>query len=442
MVELRALEVPFVVDGEVDAPRTPLAPAEPVQVVRILVREGDAVVRGQALAELDRRDADSGLAEATAARDTAVAERERLRRTVDAEIVVARRRLAVAEAALREATARRNQLLAPTRPELVEEAAARRDALAAVARAADADAVRMQALYDDGAVSRAEFDRTVSRRDTASSEARAAVYAWERILTGPTETERAAVSAAVETAARSLAEAKAGLDAARAGKSAVAVADARIRSASSSVERARSRQRDLVLRSPFPGRVAKVHAEAGSLAGPASPVVSVVESDRTTVLASVPDDQSALVRVGQRVSVTAPAFPGIVFPGKVVRMAPAAELRTDSAGRVHAVRVRVGLASPASGLLPGMEVDVAGSWQMPSSALVVPDAALVYRSEGPHVWRLRAGSTTLVPVGVGFSAPEGTAVRGDLLPGDKVVLSNKELLRDGGSVVEESRGPR
>lgn len=442
VVVLRALEVPFVVDGEVDAPRTPLAPTEPVRVARILVREGDTVVRGQPLAEFDRREATTGLAEALAARDAAVADRDRLRRSVDAEILVARRRVDVADAALREAVARRNQLLATARPELVEEAAARRDALASSARVADADVVRSQALFDEGAVSRADLDRAIARRDTASAEARAAVFAWERILTGPTETERATVDATVETAQGSRAEAIALLEAARAGLSAVAVADSRIRSASASVERARSRKSDVWLRAPFPGRIARVHGEPGALAGPSSPVVSVIETARTTVLASVPDDQSALVSVGQRVSVTAPAFPGRTFAGRVLRMAPVAELRTDSAGRVHAVRVRIRLDSAAPGFLPGMEVDVAGAWKMPSAGLVVPDSALVYRSKGPIVWRLRRGTVSAVPVGVGLSAPAGTVVEGDVVAGDKVVVGGKDLLRDGGPAIEEGVGQR
>ena len=441
-VALSALEVPFVVDGEVDAPRTGVAPAEMTRVVRILVREGDRVARGQRLAELDSRDSGAALTEAVAARNTALAERDRVRRAVAAAVAVAKRRLDVADSLVREAVARHDAVLAPARAELLGEAQARLESANAVVRSAEADADRLEALFADGAVSRADLDRAIARRDSARAESSALESVLRRVQAGASAEERSSAVAAVSTARRSREEMLEALRAAQVDRQSIAVADARVRAAGAAVERAMVRGADRWLLAPFAGRIARVHVEPGAMVGPGTPVVSEVDPGKFTVVASVPDDQSGLVSVGQAVDVAVPAVPGRRFAGRVVAVAPAAELRIDTAGRVRAVRARVRLTNPPPELVAGMEVDVSGSWRMPRPGLVVPGSALVYGGSGPKVWRVRGGTVASIEVETGLGGPDGTVVRGDLLPGDRVVSGAKEGLRDGMAVREAGAASR
>ena len=432
-----ALEIPFVVDGEVDAVRSPVAPSEPAQVLRLMVREGEEVDAGQAIAELDRRDADTALAEAEAMLDAARSEHARAGQEYQAGVAVARRQKAVADAAVVEARSRLRALEAPVRPELIDEAVAQRDALASQARIARDEAERAELLFSDGAISRLDRDRAQARSAAADAQCRAADATIERLRRGAVPTELRVAQAAVDSAKARQAEAVSQLSNAIARKAERDAAQARVRAAEAARRHCLQRRGDRWLRSPSSGRIARIHVEPGAQVGPSIPVVTIVDNRTNTVVALVPDDQAALVEAGQSVAVTAPAFPGRVFSGTVLRKAPSAELRTDTAGRVHAVRTRIRLGPDARALMPGMEVDVSGAWKSSTLALVVPDAALVFDGGNAFVWKVSDGRSVRVPVSVGLGTSAGTAVDGQLAPGDAVVVSGKDGLTSGRSVVAQ-----
>jgi multidrug resistance efflux pump len=118
----------------------------------------------------------------------------------------------------------------------------------------------------------------------------------------------------------------------------------------------------LTLRSPIDGVIVKRLAHAGEVVGAGAPVVTVASLDELTVTVFVAEADLGRVRVGQSVTISADAFPGHGFPGRVRTIATRPEFtpRNISTQRdrqllVFAIKVRI--ANPDRALKPGLPVD-------------------------------------------------------------------------------------
>jgi HlyD family secretion protein len=117
-------------------------------------------------------------------------------------------------------------------------------------------------------------------------------------------------------AERAAVEAPARADELAAAQGRVAAAEAKLRLAQAELAKTR-------LLAPFDGRILRIYAEPGELAGltTASPVLLFADASRRRVRAFVEELDSARVSVGQLAVVTADGFPGREFRGKVALVA-------------------------------------------------------------------------------------------------------------------------
>jgi len=109
----------------------------------------------------------------------------------------------------------------------------------------------------------------------------------------------------------------------------------------------------LPLLAPIGGLVIKKSAFQGQYVPEGTLLFEIADLGRVWVDAQVFEDQLGLVRDGQPVAATVPAFPGVVFRGRVERIAPALDPQT------HTLAVRFGLENPEDRLRPGMLAEVA-----------------------------------------------------------------------------------
>jgi Cu(I)/Ag(I) efflux system membrane fusion protein len=109
----------------------------------------------------------------------------------------------------------------------------------------------------------------------------------------------------------------------------------------------------LPLLAPLSGLVIKKTAYQGQYVPEGTILFEIADMAHVWVDAQIFEDQLALVRVGQPVAATVPAFPGEEFRGHVEQLAPA----LDPATRTLAVRF--GLHNPGDRLRPGMLATVA-----------------------------------------------------------------------------------
>lgn len=131
------------------------------------------------------------------------------------------------------------------------------------------------------------------------------------------------------------------------------------------------------VRSPVAGRVAAVHTDPGNLAGPQTPILSIVNEG--TILARVPVPEQhygkfTLAREQIRVEISPSAYPGEPpFPGTVTRVAST----IDPASRTFEVDVAV--SNRQDLLRPGMYVNLEFILAQIDDAVLVPNSAIIRR---------------------------------------------------------------
>lgn len=388
-------------------------------------------VAGYRTQEITQAEAEVTLAEA----DHRLAQQDLARiRDLVASGAVARQQLdttqareEAAKARVDAARARSGMMRAGTRSEEVE--AARAELRAAEARAADARSgeadVRAQEEEVRGARAR--------REDAAQA------VQWSRdqlrlVREGARREEINAARARVRAAAARADAARAALEGIR---SLVAQADAARATAQSARAAARSAGAILSqseLRAPFDGQIARKRVEPGQTVAPGTPVYTLVADQRAWVVAKVDDVDLDRVRVGQEIRVTADAFPGRVFRGRVRVIQAMAEPK--EVGRVQAkiVRVRIRMDEGAAVLKPGMDVDIAGDRQVRASAVLVPNDAVVESEGHPVVWTLAGGQAKQRRIRTGAGNFDVTEVLDGLRPDERVIVHGKENLHEGDRV--------
>lgn len=301
----------LVASGTVEATDAQLGFQVPGQVVSIVPREGDRVLAGQVLAQLDRAELEARRAQAEAQVDAARAMLTELERgAVREEIAQARAALAAAE-------------------ERREDAAR--------------DAARTRRLFEGGAVSREALDKDQTRLDVATSQRTQAAEQLHQIQVGPREERK---------------------DAARAQ---IAQAEAAVRGVEASLS-------DTVITAPFDGVVTVRHREPGEIVPAGSPVLTLMDPGSRYVRIYIPENRIGAVRLGTGATIKADTFPNKTYPGQVSFIASEAEFTPKSVQTteervrlVYEVKVRV-TGDPDFDLKPGLPADVTLTPLPPSPA--------------------------------------------------------------------------
>ncbi len=214
--------------------------------------------------------------------------------------------------------------------------------------------------------------------------------------------------AALDTALAQYRAAEAGAAAARAGQTQASVAQGFTR-----------------LTAPYDGWVLATHAEAGALALPGAPVLTVYAPQPIRAVVHVPASMQALASSAQKIEVQ--------LPGTERWVVPASQSSVPAADPVsQTVEWRLNL-SDADGAnqVPGRQTKVrfvGGSAQAASQRLVVPATALLRRGELTGVYVVtakgegQAEGFALRAVRTGATHGEGVEVLAGLKAGDRVAL--------------------
>ena len=336
---------------------------------------------------------------------------------------------------------------------------------------ATTDAVRR---LDESTKPRLQRARTRARNIDDEEQRRAALAAVDAVGASYASTRAALLSAGTAFAAQQDATAD---SLSQALNQAVQSATAAQRiQAQTAARLAEDQAGNLVVRAPFTGTVQfgeaaasngtplptglppEVAGLAGSLGGMpggegggtlrvGAPVVagqtlfSVFDLADVYVTAEVDEVDAPQVRLGQRATVLVDAFPDVEIEGTVERLAVAAE-PTSAGGVGYPARIRLlGAVNPEERApLRRMRVGMTASAEIQTltrtSELVVPSRALL-RRDGDVVYVVRDDRIVVVEVDVLALGEEEAAVRGDLSADDLVVVSGYEDLDDGAEVTTD-----
>jgi HlyD family secretion protein len=282
--------------------------------------------------------------------------------------------------------------------EVAQRAAEAKEQEALLARA-EKDFGRAKQLYKDQLISLAEFQKSESDTLAAREKYKIASAALQLAHAG-TRTEDIAMAEAEHE------QAKASLDAV-------------------AYELSRS-----TLRAPITGFVVKKHVDVGNWVEPGQSVADVIDLDPVFATGPVSERKIGLLKPGLPATVSLDAFPGEVFTGQVARIVPQA----DRQSRTFPVKIRLG--NPDGKLRAGMLARIVVRLENERPSVLVPKDAVVRRGIDEVVFVVDSGKAREVKVRTGRALGGLLEIsRGDLAPGQPVVVLGNEGLRDGVSVV-------
>lgn len=146
---------------------------------------------------------------------------------------------------------------------------------------------------------------------------------------------------------------------------------AQVKQAEAALASARSQFSDATVTAPISGIIGKRYYENGDMANPAVPLVMIVKMERVKIKFNVTEQDLGRLSIGQTALVTAKAFPGQIFEGKVQKISPILDPTTRMA------EVEVLVDNQNSILKPGMYAEVEVVTGTIENVIVVPRYAVI-----------------------------------------------------------------
>jgi membrane fusion protein (multidrug efflux system) len=181
---------------------------------------------------------------------------------------------------------------------------------------------------------------------------------------------------------------------------------------------------DHTIKAPFAGVVGIASVGVGDRVTPATALVTLDDRSLLTVEFDVPEQYLPRLSNGMQLDVRTPGFADRTFVGKIDGI--------DS--RVHPTRrtvvVRAAVSNAKDILRPGMSFEV--DLKLPGANYPrIPDLALQFSQAGNYIWLIVENKAKRVPVKIVRRDSNTVLVRGELQPGDTIVIEGVQRLRPG-----------
>ena len=348
--------------GTIEATQSHLSFQAGGRILRVAVREGEAVAKDQLLAELDPAEFRTRLEQAKANLDRSLKGREQAETLLKVYEKTLPAEAARAEAGVRALASQLDELRAGTRTQDVERAKQAMQSAAAVLDDAKKNMTRYESLFRKGTVSEKEWDSFRLRYDTALREYERGQEAYDLAKEGSrAETIRTAEARLAEGQAV-LKQAQSNLlriDAARKDVDAARSGIAAARAASDQV----SIQLDYAqLKAPGPGVITSRNVEPGEVVTPGREVLTLSQLATVDLKIFVDETEIGKVKPGQKAEVRVDTFPDKSFAGTVTFISPEGEftpkiIQTKKERVKLVYLVKVSLPNPGLELKSGMPAD-------------------------------------------------------------------------------------
>ncbi len=177
---------------------------------------------------------------------------------------------------------------------------------------------------------------------------------------------------------------------------------------------------------PFAGQVEHVSVDVGDRVLIGSELLRFMSTRTIEVPIELPASVRAQVELGARCLLEVDSMPGVHWDGRVARISPSA----DDRSRTFAAYVDVDNTRQARPLVPGYFVRATVEGQVLRQVLAVPRGVIVE----DHVYVVNDEIAHLRAVRVERYVGERAIVTGALRPGDRLILTNLDVLFDGANV--------
>ena len=197
------------------------------------------------------------------------------------------------------------------------------------------------------------------------------------------------------------------------------------------------------LRAPFSGRLGITAINPGQFINAGDKLVSLQTIDPIYVNFFIPQKQSAMLKVNQNIALSADAFPGVSFTGKLTAINPVIDTATRN------VQVQAKLSNDKQQLLPGMFANVSVDVGVKDKFITLPQTAITYNPYGSTVFVVKPGdkkddkgnatlTVTQVFISTGATRGDQVAITKGLEAGQEVVTSGQIKLKNGSLIVVDN----
>ncbi|HHW36312.1 MAG TPA: efflux RND transporter periplasmic adaptor subunit [Bacillales bacterium] len=256
---------------------------------------------------------------------------------------------------------------------------------------------RVEALYNEGVVSKIEYESAVTAEHNAKLN-----YEKSKI-----DIEKAEIG--------------------------VKSSQAQLRQTELNVKQAQDRLKDTLIEATQSGEVVEVNAEVGDTVGLQTPLFKIVGLNPILIESTISAGQLALFKEGQKVNVVIPVLHKEVS-GVVSYISPIA-----NASGLYVVEAKIENKDKA--IKPGMIGEFVLGQTIVEKALIIPTEAIVEQGGSTKIFIIKDGRAVEKVIEIIESQTDFTAIIGDVSDGDQVVIKGQNTLMDGNlvNVIEEGK---
>ncbi len=183
---------------------------------------------------------------------------------------------------------------------------------------------------------------------------------------------------------------------------------------------------------PIGGKVTEQNALLGEMIDQSSELMTIMDPTILWVDAEIYERDISKIKVGQKVNVTVPAYPSVIFPGKLSYISDELDDETRT------IKVRTEVSNRDLRLKPGMFASIDIFLSNQSKALAVPCEAVLDDHDEQIVFVAVNGEYVPSVVDVGSRQNGFYEIRGGIEEGDRVVTTGNFQLKS--KVYEELLG--
>ncbi len=367
----------------------------PGRIKAVLVKEGDPVKIGQPIIRFDDAELAAGV------------------RVAQARIAAVQAEVRRAASALESARARWVETKSGARPQEVEQARAELDQSRQRWENLELERKRFKRLVDGGLIAKSQYDLAETEAGVWRAKVKGAEEALSLLLAGPKPET-------IEAAWTRVQEAEAEL---RRAESQVAQARAEL-------AHARAVLSATVVDATVNGKVTRKIVEPGEAVDISMPLLVLGDVAKVIVKAEVDETDVGKLALDQRAEITADAYPGRVFPGKIIeigQMVGKRKIRPEDPAKIQDMKVletKIEVTEGGADLKLGMTVDVKVLTSFKDKVVVIPKRLVpkgaqeaTIRVAGPN------GASEARLIKIGLWDDQHVEVTAGLKAGERVVSS-------------------
>jgi len=208
-------------------------------------------------------------------------------------------------------------------------------------------------------------------------------------------------------------------------------AEARVKQAQAALNLVKHQLEVSVMKAPFDGFITGKYINEGEMSNPmmgGRGIVSLMDLSSLKITASIPEKSFTDVKTGLHARITVDSYPGKEFTGKISKMNPTA----DQISRSFAIEIEI--PNPDLLLRAGMFARINLILEERKNTLTVPIDCILSTTENPYVFVIENNTALRRHVTLGLENGATFEILDGLRENEQIVVTGKEMLRDGSPV--------